>query len=320
MIALFSICSIPWWLALLGPFLAGLALGWAIWSRYKSLVNDLRTEISSLKKRISTLEGDLDTCKSKRADLEGDLALAKGRMREMEVEMASISASAGEGGDLDVSAVASGIAAGASFGAASGEVSIYSKIQNDNLQIIEGIGPKMNEVLNDNGIHNWADLASKSPVELNAILGKYGDKYRIIDPSTWHIQAGLANDGAWDELINLQKNLDTGKDTNISQTNAKVEKVMVKLGFLKKYKQDDLKAIEGIGPKISGLLIDAGITTWRELAKTSISRIQEILDAAGSRYKLASPSTWPKQAELAADGKWQELTEYQDFLQGGKEK
>jgi predicted flap endonuclease-1-like 5' DNA nuclease len=151
-------------------------------------------------------------------------------------------------------------------------------------------------------------------------LGKYGDKYRIIDPSTWHIQAGLANDGAWDELINLQKNLDTGKDTNLGETDAKVEKVMVKLGLLKKYKQDDLKAVEGIGPKISGLLIDAGITTWRELSKAKKSTLQEILDAAGSRYKLADPSTWPKQAEMAADGKWQELKEYQDFLQGGKEK
>lgn len=93
---------------------------------------------------------------------------------------------------------------------------------------------------------------------------------------------------------------------------------MVRLGLIKRYKQDDLKAVEGIGPKIEQLLHNAGIKTWRALSTTAVSKIQEILDEAGSRYKLADPGTWPKQAEMAADGKWDELKEYQDYLQGGK--
>ena len=63
---------------------------------------------------------------------------------------------------------------------------------------------------------------------------------------------------------------------------------------------------------------DAGINTWSELAATDVAKIQEVLDAAGDRFKLANPTTWPKQADLAANGKWSELTEYQDFLDGGK--
>ncbi len=83
-------------------------------------------------------------------------------------------------------------------------------------------------------------------------------------------------------------------------------------------KPDDLKKIEGIGPKISGLLVEAGITTFSELAKTDPDKIREILAAAGSRYKMHDPTTWPKQAELAAAGKWDELAKWQDELKGGR--
>ena len=94
--------------------------------------------------------------------------------------------------------------------------------------------------------------------------------------------------------------------------------MLIKMGVLKKYKKDDLKAIEGIGPKIEKLMKAAGVTTWEAMSKSDASRLSEILRDAGDRYKLADPTTWPKQAEYAANGQWKELDEYQDFLQGGK--
>nr|HMP31191.1 hypothetical protein [Saprospiraceae bacterium] len=102
-------------------------------------------------------------------------------------------------------------------------------------------------------------------------------------------------------------------------TDSKLEKIMIKLGILKAYKQDDLKVIEGVGPKIEKLLQDAGITTWSTLSETSVDRLKEILNAAGSNFQLADPTTWPEQARLAANGQFKELEEYQDFLSGGKE-
>jgi large subunit ribosomal protein L27 len=81
---------------------------------------------------------------------------------------------------------------------------------------------------------------------------------------------------------------------------------------------DDLKLVEGIGPKIEELIKAEGITTWAELAETSVDRIQEILDAAGPRYKIHKPGTWPTQSRLAADGKWDELNKMKDELTGGK--
>ena len=83
--------------------------------------------------------------------------------------------------------------------------------------------------------------------------------------------------------------------------------------------KDDLKKIEGIGPKIESLCNNIGIYTWRQLANTSVETLQKMLDDAGPRYKIAIPGTWPKQAEIAANGDWEKLDEYQDFLDGGVE-
>jgi len=84
-------------------------------------------------------------------------------------------------------------------------------------------------------------------------------------------------------------------------------------------KLDDLKIIEGVGPKIETLLKDGGINTWAELAAAPVERIKEILDAAGPRYQIHDPSSWPAQAKFAAEGKWEELKEYQEMLIGGRD-
>ena len=84
-------------------------------------------------------------------------------------------------------------------------------------------------------------------------------------------------------------------------------------------KLDDLKIIEGVGPKIETLLKEGGINTWAELAVASVDRLKEILDAAGPRYQIHDPSTWPAQSKFAAEGKWEELKEYQDMLIGGRD-
>lgn len=83
--------------------------------------------------------------------------------------------------------------------------------------------------------------------------------------------------------------------------------------------KDDLEKIEGIGPKIADVLIAAGITTFAELAAASPESIREHLDNAGSQFAAHNPATWGQQAQLAADGKWDELKALQDELLGGRE-
>ena len=87
----------------------------------------------------------------------------------------------------------------------------------------------------------------------------------------------------------------------------------------KKWKQDDLKIVEGIGPKIEELYHQAGIKTWKQLSETPESKSQEILDNGGDRFKIHNPSTWAKQAEMCYLGQWSELKAWQDSLDGGKE-
>jgi predicted flap endonuclease-1-like 5' DNA nuclease len=82
-------------------------------------------------------------------------------------------------------------------------------------------------------------------------------------------------------------------------------------------KPDDLKLIEGIGPKIAGILAAAGIDTFAQLAAADGSRLKEIIAQAGLTA-LADPASWPEQAALAAAGKLDELKVLQDQLKGGR--
>lgn len=86
----------------------------------------------------------------------------------------------------------------------------------------------------------------------------------------------------------------------------------------KKYKLDDLKIVEGIGPKIEGLLNEAGINSWADLAAADVEKLQAVLTEAGSRYAVHNPATWAQQADLCVKQAWDELQALQDALDGGK--
>lgn len=186
------------------------------------------------------------------------------------------------------------------------DVSLSAGIKPDNLQIVEGIGPAMESVLKDNGIATWSQLAAKTVPELRGILDQYGKKYQIIDPTIWLEQARLASEGRSEDLIRLQKMDGVSKLENMLNRDKKS-------GF-GKYQQDDLKIVEGIGPKIEELLNNAGINTWQVLSQTELSTIKGILRAAGPRYRLAVPESWPLQAKLADNGEWDKLKQCQDRL------
>ena len=81
---------------------------------------------------------------------------------------------------------------------------------------------------------------------------------------------------------------------------------------------DDLTKIEGIGKKIAELLVTENIVSFKDLSKASGKKLKGILEAAGSKFKSHDPASWPKQAKLAAAGKWAELEELQQELNGGK--
>ena len=83
---------------------------------------------------------------------------------------------------------------------------------------------------------------------------------------------------------------------------------------------DDLKIIEGIGPKIADLLAQNGIATFAALAAAEASKLREMLLAAGQRFAVSDPTTWPEQAKLAATGDMDALKALQSQLKGGRKK
>jgi len=82
--------------------------------------------------------------------------------------------------------------------------------------------------------------------------------------------------------------------------------------------KDDLTKVEGIGKKIEALLYKNKIHSYKQLSKATVKKLKEILDAGGSKFSMHNPGTWPKQARLAAESKWEDLELLQQHLKGGK--
>ncbi|MFZ1800029.1 MAG: helix-hairpin-helix domain-containing protein [Chitinophagaceae bacterium] len=82
---------------------------------------------------------------------------------------------------------------------------------------------------------------------------------------------------------------------------------------------DDLKKIEGIGPKVAEALQGAGIDSFEKMAASTPEGLKEILDAAEGQFNAQDPTSWPEQAGLAAKGNWDELKTLQDQLIAGRE-
>ena len=207
----------------------------------------------------------------------------------------------------------------------------------DNLEIVEGIGPKIADLLRADGITTFRQLADTSPQHIRGILDKAGPAFRIADPGTWPEQADLAARNRWQSLRTLQDVLDAGVRVNHGEMvkdlrsqlvarDAHIERLTMPVaidinaakdaGFTVTG-EDNLEIIEGIGPKIADLLRAAGINTFAVLSRTASSAIQTVLDTAGPSFRMANPTTWPEQSALAANNQWRALKALQDVLNAG---
>ena len=80
----------------------------------------------------------------------------------------------------------------------------------NDLTVVEGIGPKINELFNNAGVKTFAQLANQTIPQMRKVLDDGGSRFRIANPSTWGQQAALAAENKWDELKKLQDNLSGG--------------------------------------------------------------------------------------------------------------
>ena len=175
----------------------------------------------------------------------------------------------------------------------------------------------------------------KASVELDA--GRQYEFRYLVDGTTWvndwAADAYLATPyGVENSVVALEevvlapatKKTAPKKKATSAAAKAPAKKVAPKKAAPKKKapkaaaKKDDLKKIEGIGPKIAQILQGNGIATFEDLGKAKITSLRKFLAEAGPRYKMHEPRTWPKQAKLAAKGEWEKLAKLQDELKGGK--
>lgn len=117
------------------------------------------------------------------------------------------------------------------------------------------------------------------------------------------------------ELKSCQKALDDAKSDGQDHT---FDFKTAKSVFRKTIKQDDLKVIEGIGPKIESLFHNYDIKTWDALAHCSVAKCQEVLESGGDRFRVHDPSSWPMQAMMCYENKWKELYRWQEEHKHGK--
>ncbi len=243
------------------PFLLGLLLGWLLWSKFKSRIAELESELNSMRGKIGSLESENSSWSSKYSSLESELNTQKSNYASLTSERDQLQSQISAYSDYD--ALKSSLA------------SLKS-----------------------------ADESHKTKLsELEAQLAKAQAERDEAQTKAKEAQA---------KADETKATVETGAEDVASALTASSGQIVG--GGTDK---DDLKRVEGIGPKTEELLNNAGIHTWKQLANTDVNKLQSILDAAGSRFKLLVPNTWPKQAELMVSGDWKTLDEYQEYLIGG---
>jgi predicted flap endonuclease-1-like 5' DNA nuclease len=194
----------------------------------------------------------------------------------------------------------------------------------EDLTVVEGIGPKIAEILNNAGIVNYTQLAESKPETITEILLAQGEGYKIHNPGTWPEQAALLRDGKMEEFAALCIELDGGVRLTAEQLEAKkiadaekeAKKEAAKAEKEAKANPDDLTVLEGVGPVLAKILNEGGIYTYAQLAATDASDIKEILVNAGD--KMHDPTSWPKQATLLRDGDMDGFNALCDELKAGR--
>ncbi len=184
--------SIPCWLI---PLLVGAIsaiLGYLL-GRLLGGGSDNDVDVDVYKNRISKLEADLAACKASTST--------------------SIKSS---GAGNTVSSFAAGAATvsttqGVAFDADAAKAVFGKKIKENDLTVVEGIGPKIQELFHNHDVKTWAALAACSVDKCQEVLHSGGKRFEMHKPGTWPKQAGLAAKGSWKELNDWQDQLDGGK-------------------------------------------------------------------------------------------------------------
>lgn len=144
-------------------------------------------------KRIAQLESDLEACRKARTALEADLKAAK------------------VANPNQISSFAATGAAAIAFNADAAKAVFGKRIKENDLTVVEGIGPKIQELFHNHDVKTWKALSECSVEKCQEVLNSGGERFKMHKPNTWPKQAKMAYEGRWAELLKWQDELDGGK-------------------------------------------------------------------------------------------------------------
>ena len=169
----------------------------------------------------------------------------------------------------------------------------------DDLTQLSGVGPKASGALAAVGITTYAALAEANEPTLRHALHE-ADMVPPANVASWPMQATYAARGDWQGLMKYNNRREAGHGGATKSKAAKPKAAAP---------PDDLTQLKGIGPRISSILSDGGVTTYDELEHTDPSELRKLIAASGA-LPPSSLDSWPTQASYASRGDWQGLASY----------
>lgn len=288
---------------LLGAFLLGLWLGWALWAKYKQQIDKLtlenqslnvttdalRNEMIAIKTQMATVESDNNNLVSETASLNRNNSNLREKITSLENELANALA---QNRILDTE---------------------LGLTHTPDTPIADEIPMEVLVNATEPAPEPEVPVAPEPTIEMEPTLP---DAESITPPAEVPSVILAENTPApfIIEPVAITETQPTSEKKKASSKKADSDAALVSAAST----TDDLTVVEGIGPKIQMLLNQYGIYTYRQLAETEVERLKEILGTAGPQLAMHDPGTWPSQANLAANDQWDTLKSVQGFLKGGK--
>lgn len=203
------------------PLIAGIIcgiLGYLLGRLFRggdtTIDNNTAAELEACKRKTAALKADLIACntKLKAARQTPPVASSTASMSSSFAAGAVTGASTSTTKAVTPPSPSSTSITAVPFDAAAAKA-VYGKkrIKEDDLTVVEGIGPKISELFHNHDIKTWAALASTSVEKCQEVLNSGGKRFEIHRPGTWPMQAEMAALGKWSELKKWQDEHDYGK-------------------------------------------------------------------------------------------------------------
>ena len=157
-------------------------------------------EVERLRGRITTLESTIAERDRRIADLEADVPRAAVEPEPTPPE-APAEGMIGAPVDAEIERA---------------EAMLGTPVAIDDLKLIVGIGPTVEELCHGIGIRTWADLAATEVSLLQTMLNDAGARSKTNDPTMWPRQAELLAARDWESFATLRDELTTPSDASTS--------------------------------------------------------------------------------------------------------